>query len=111
MIFKNNFFLFIKKKVRSIYLNSNIYDKKITSKNYNILQYQPSPSLLDCLIKYDKKRINIKNYYLSEIWSSQSLKKKDYNNLHSFFWLFSLDLKSSKKYTQDIILKWIEKKL
>ena len=109
MIFKNNFFLFIKKKVRSIYLNSNIYDKKITSKNYNILQYQPSPSLLDCLIKYDKKRINIKNYYLSEIWSSQSLKKKDYNNLHSFFWLFSLDLKSSKKYTQDIILKWIEK--
>jgi len=29
--------------------------------------------------------------------------------LHSFFWLFSLDLKSSKKITQSVILNWIEK--
>jgi len=35
--------------------------------------------------------------------------KKDYNNLNSFFWLFSLDLKSSKKETQKILLEWIEK--
>ena len=41
----------------------------------------------------------------------QDLKEKDYNNLNSFFWLFSLDLKSSKKDTQNIILQWIEKNI
>ena len=107
MIFKNSF-LFFKRKARLLYLNSNIYNKKISSFNNNLLEYKPNPSLLDCLVKYDKKRINIKNYSLNEIWSNQNLKEKDYNNLNSFFWLFSLDLKSSKKDTQSIILQWIK---
>ena len=55
MIFKNSF-LFIRKKIRSFYLNSNIYDKKISSFNESSLEYKPSPSLLDCLIKYNKKK-------------------------------------------------------
>jgi hypothetical protein len=115
MIFKNllnfinDFFIFIKKKTRSLYLDSNIYNKKISSSNNSSLEYRPSPSLLDCLIKYDKKRINIGNYSLDEIWNNHKLKKKDYKNLNSFFWLFSLDLKSSKKATQNIILQWIDK--
>ena len=115
MIFKNslnfinNFFIFLKKTTNSLYLNSNIYNKKISSYNNNLLEYKPSPSLLNCLIKYDKKRINIDDYFLNEIWNNQNLKEKDYNNLNSFFWLFSLDLKSSKKNTQNIILQWIEK--
>jgi uncharacterized heparinase superfamily protein len=107
--FINNSFVFLKKKTLSLYLNSNIYNKKISIFNNNFLEYRPNPSLLDCLIKYDKKKINIKNYSLNEIWNNQNLKKKDYNNLNSFFWLFSLDLKSSKKDTQNIILQWIEK--
>ena len=37
------------------------------------------------------------------------LSLKDYKNLHSFFWLFSLDLKSSKNDVQSVILEWIEK--
>ena len=109
MILKSNFFLFIKKKTRSLYLNSNIYNKKISLFNNTFLEYRPSPSLLDCLIKYEKKRIKIESYSLNEIWSNQNLKDKDYNNLNSFFWLFSLDLKSSKKNTQNIILQWINK--
>ena len=115
MIFKNllnfinNSFLFLKKKTRSLYLNSNTYNKKISSSNNCYLEYKPSPSLLDCLIKYEKKKINIENYSLNKIWDNKKLKKKDYNNLNSFFWLFSLDLKSSKKNTQNIILQWIEK--
>ena len=109
MIFKNNFFLYIKKKIYSLYLDSNIYDKKISLFNNKLLEYQPSPSLLDCLIKYDKKKINIKNYSLDKIWNNENLKIRDYNNLNSFFWLFSLDLKSSKKETQNIILEWIKK--
>jgi uncharacterized heparinase superfamily protein len=115
MIFKsllnfiNNSFLFLKKNIHSLYLDSNHYNKKISSFNNSSLEYRPSPSLLDCLIKYDKKKINIENYSLNEIWNNQDLKEKDYNNLNSFFWLFSLDLKSSKKDTQNIILQWIEK--
>ena len=108
MIFKN-FFLLLKKKISFIYLNSNIYNKKISSFNDNPLRYSPSPSLLDCLIKYNKKKINIENYSLDKIWINQNLIEKDYDNLNSFFWLFSLDLKSSKKDTQNIILQWIEK--
>ena len=108
MIFKNSF-LFLKKKIRLLYLNSDIYNKKISSFNDNTLRYRPSPSLLDCLIKYNKRKINIKSYSLDKIWADQNLIKKDYDNLNSFFWLFSLDLKSSKKDTQNIILQWIEK--
>jgi len=46
---------------------------------------------------------------MDEIWHNQNLLEKDYANLNSFFWLFSLDLKSSKKDTQNIVLQWIIK--
>ena len=108
MIFRNSFFFF-KKKIRYLYLNSSIYNKKISLFNDGLLKYRPSPSLLDCLVKYNKKKINIENYSLDEIWIDQNLIEKDYDNLNSFFWLFSLDLKSSKKDTQNIILQWIKK--
>ena len=105
----NNSYIFSKKKIRSLYLSSNIYNKRITPSVISALEYYPSPNLLDAIIKYDKKKINIENYSLNKIWDNKNLKKKDYKNLNSFFWLFSLDLRSSKKDTQSIILKWIEK--
>jgi len=107
--FINNSYIFLKKKVHLLYLNSNIYNKKITSSNDSSLEYEPSPSLLDCLVKYDKKKINIENYSLNKIWDNKDLKQRDYKNLNSFFWLFSLDLKSSKKDTQNVLLQWMEK--
>ena len=66
MIFKNllnlinNSFIFLKKTIHSLYLNSNIYNKKISSINIGSLKYKPSPSLLDCLIKYKKKKLILK---------------------------------------------------
>ena len=108
MILKN-YFLFLNKKIRNLYLNSNIYNKKISSFSDCPLRYRPSSNLLDCLIKYSKKKINIKNYSLDEVWVEQNLTEKNYDNLNSFFWLFSLDLKSSKQDTQNIILQWINK--
>ena len=107
--FINNTYLFSKKRICSLYLSSNLYNRKITSTIINSLEYSPNPNLLNSLIKYDKKKINIKNYFLKEIWNNQKLSNKDYKNLNSFFWLFSLDLKSSKKDTQDIILQWVKK--
>jgi len=107
--FINNSYIFSKKKIRSLYLGSNIYNKKITPSFVGSLEYYPSPNLLDSLIKYDKKKINIENYFLNEIWDNEKLKEKDYKNLNSFFWLFSLDLKSSKKDTQNVILQWMDR--
>ena len=107
--FINNSYIFSKKKIHSLYLGSNIYNKKITPSVVGSLIYCPSPNLLDSFIKYDKKKINIENYSLNRIWDNINLKEKDYKNLNSFFWLFSLDLKSSKKDTQNIILQWIKK--
>ena len=106
--FINNTYIFSKKKIRSLYLSSNIYNRKIIPSVLGSLEYQPSPSLLDGLIKYDKKKINIENYSLNKIWDNLNF-KKDYKNLNSFFWLFSLDLRSSKKATQNVILQWIDK--
>ena len=114
MIFKssfnyiNQFFFFLTNKTRNFYLNSNIYNKKISKINIKNLEYKPNPSLLDCLIKYEKKKNKIEDFYLNSIWKSENIKEKDYKKLHSFFWLFSLDLKSSKQSTQTIILNWIE---
>jgi len=114
MFFKNSlnyfgqFFFFISNYIKNIYLNSNIYNKKISRIPNRNIEYKPSPSLLDCLIKYEKKKIKIEDLYLNSVWSNKDLAEKDYKNLHSFFWLFSLDLKSSKKITQSVILNWIE---
>ena len=105
----NNSYVFSKKRIRSLYLSSNIYNKKIIPSIVSSLEYYPSPNLLDSLIKYDKKKINIENYSLNKIWDNKELKEKDYKNLNSFFWLFSLDLRSSKKDTQNVILQWIDK--
>ena len=105
----NNSYIFSKKRIRTLYLSSNIYNQKITPPVVSSLEYYPSPNLLDSLIKYNKKKINIENYSLNKIWDNKELKEKDYKNLNSFFWLFSLNLKSSKKDTQNVILQWINK--
>jgi uncharacterized heparinase superfamily protein len=114
MIFRNSlnyisrFFFFFTNKSRKIYLNSSIYNNKISKIENENLEYKPSPSLLDCLIKYEKKKIKIEDFSLNSIWSNDNINVKDYKKLHSFFWLFSLDLKSSKKSTQLTIENWIE---
>ena len=105
----NNSYIFSKKKLHTLYLSSNIYNRKITSSIFNSLDYYPSPNLLNSLIKYNKKKINIENYSLNKIWDNKNITTIDYKNLNSFFWLFSLDLKSAKKDTQNIISQWIDK--
>ncbi len=63
MIFKNSFnyvnkfFFFINNKTRNLYLNSNIYNRRISKINDKNLEYRPNLSLLDCLIKYEKKKL------------------------------------------------------
>tara|TARA_Y100000590_G_scaffold200054_1_gene227229 strand:+ start:691 stop:2322 length:1632 start_codon:yes stop_codon:yes gene_type:complete len=104
----NEFFFYVSKRIRKIYLRSSLYNKKISKINNNTLYYKPSLKILSCLIKYDKKKYNIEDFYLNSIWKNEKINESDYKKLHSFFWLFTLDLKSSKKLTQSIILNWIE---
>ena len=46
----NQFFFLISNQARKFYLNSKIYNNKISKINDKDLQYTPSPSLLDCII-------------------------------------------------------------
>ena len=104
----NEFFFYTVNQLRKIYLRSSLYNKKISKINNNFLYYKPSLKILSCLIKYDKKKYNIEDFYLNSVWKNNKINDKDYKKLHSFFWLFTLDLKSSKKITQNIIDNWIE---
>ena len=68
MFFKNSlnffyqFFFFISNLIKNFYLNSKIYNKKISKISKRSLDYKPNPSLLDCLIKYEKKKLKLKIY-------------------------------------------------
>ena len=55
----NEFFFYVSKRIRKIYLRSSLYNKKISKINNNTLYYKPSLKILSCLIKYDKKKYNI----------------------------------------------------
>ena len=107
MVYINRFSFDFYNQLRKFYLNSKIYDKKISKVNSKELVYKPSPHLLSSLIKYQKKKFRIEDFFLNEIWESKNISSKEYKNLNSFYWFFSLDLKSSKKTVQSIITNWI----
>ena len=100
------FYFNIKESFKSIYQNSNFYEKKISKTFNNGFEYKPSPHLLSSIIKYQNKKFKIEDFAIDSIWQ-KSLNYKDYEKLNNFFWFFSLDLKSSKKTTQTVIKNWI----
>ena len=107
MIYINRFFFNTLNRLRKYYLQSNLYDRKISKVKNSNFEYKPSPHLLSSLIKYQKKKFRIEDFSLNEIWNDTKINQKEFKNLNNFYWFFSLDLKSSKKTVQDIILNWI----
>ena len=105
----NEFYFIFKNQIRKIYLNSSIYNRKISRVDENVLVYQPSLNILSSLIKYEKQKKKIEDFNIQSIWENKSLKYSDFKKLHSFYWLFSIDLKSSNEVTQSIIANWIKK--
>ena len=105
----NNIYLSFFRYLREIYLNSSIYDKKISIVEGKSLIYKPTLSILSCLIKYDKKKQNIEDFDIETIWNKRGASNGNFVKLQNFFWLFSIDLKSSSKLTQSIIEKWIDR--
>ncbi len=100
------FYFNIRDSFKSIYQNSNFYEKKISKTFDNSFDYKPSPHLLSSIIKYQNKKYKIEDFAIESIWQN-NLSSKDYEKLNNFFWFFSLDLKSSKKTTQTVIKNWI----
>ena len=100
------FYLNIKKSFKSIYQNSNFYEKKISKTFHNSFEYKPSPHLLSSVINYQNKKYKIEDFAIQSIWQN-NLNSKDYEKINNFFWFFSLDLKSCKKTTQTVIKNWI----
>ena len=64
--FIEEFFSLTLNQLRKIYLKSNIYDKKISTIEQHSLSYKPSLSILNCIIKYEKKT-KIEDYYVDAI--------------------------------------------
>ena len=95
----------INNQIRSFYFNSGFYDRKISKIYYKELFYKPSPYLLSSLIKYQTKKIDVNEISAESLWEDKN--NKNFKRLNNFYWFFSLDLKSSKKNTQQIISSWI----
>ena len=108
MVYLSQFFFNILNKLKKFYLNLKIYDKKISKIDDKDLIYKPSPHLLLSLIKYHKKKFRIEDFSIDEIWDKKRLNYKEFKKLNSFYWFFSLDLKSSKKNSQLVISNWIK---
>ncbi len=93
---------------RKIYLNSFLYDKKI-SKIFNVdLKYRPSSYLLKSIVNIQTKKINVDDIVLEDFWTNKKIDENQSKKLNNFFWLFSIDLKSSNSSVQSIIKNWLE---
>ena len=93
---------------RQIYLQSFLYNKKISKFLSKNLEYKPSPHLISSIVNIQTKKYDINDFSLETIWINSKINKKQLNKLNNFFWLFSLDLKSSSISVQKIIKNWIE---
>ena len=60
------FYFNIKNSLKSIYQNSNFYEKKISKTFENSFEYKPSPHLLSSIIKYQSKNTKFKTLLLNQ---------------------------------------------
>ena len=70
---------------RQIYLNSFLYNKKISKILSKNLVYKPSTHLLSSIIKIQTKRFNINDFSLESVWTNKKLDKKQINNIVSLY--------------------------
>ena len=72
-------------RLRKFYLNSSFYNKKISKIDNKNLIYKPSPSLFDCLVKYNKQKNNIDDFDFETIWKIENMNDISKFKLNSFF--------------------------
>ena len=64
---------------RQIYLNSFLYNRKISKILSKNLEYKPSAHLLSSIIKIQTKKFDIKDFSLESVWINEKLDKKQLN--------------------------------
>jgi len=94
-------------KLRNSYFKTSFYNQKISKEIPSKYIYKPSPHIINCLVFFKKKK-KIENLHLSSIWKIDSNNQLEFKNLHNFLWLNTLDIKTSRVVTHNIIEDWIE---
>ena len=95
-------------KLKISYLKSSFYNKKISNNIAPKFNYKPSLHIINSLTSFNKKKIKIENLSLNSLWKLDSKNKLEFQNLHNFLWLISLDIKTNKTSAQTIIENWID---
>ena len=95
-------------RLKNLYFKTNFYNKKISSNIPNKYNYRPSQHIINCLIAFNRKKFRIDQLSLNSIWQTNSKNSDEFKNLHNFLWLLTLDIKTSKLVTQNIIENWID---
>jgi len=103
-----NTYHFFLLKLKNSYFKSNLYNRKISDSSDFKFNYKPSLYIINSLALSNKNKIKIESFSLNSVWQLSSKKKLEFENLHNFLWLSSLDLKTTKSSVQSIIENWID---
>ena len=95
-------------KLKIAYFKTEFYNNKISKNLPSKFNYKPRLHIINSLISFKKKKIKIENFSLNSLWKLSSKNKLEFQNLHNFLWLISLDIKTNKTSTQTIIENWID---
>jgi len=93
--------------IKTYYLKSNFYNKKLITFIPERIFYNPSTYLSASLTNFSNDFYKITDTAPNLLWSVNVNDKLKFENLHSFLWLSRLDRKNSKFITKEIIKSWI----
>jgi len=92
---------------KKIYFSSNHYNKSLESNIPKQVHYNPNPFLLSLITTYPKISFKIREVDPNLFWIED--KKKNAQQLHSFFWFNLIDRKTDGKNIKKIIYIWMLK--
>ena len=95
------------KTLKKLYFSSKNYNKSLKSIAPQQVYYNPNPFLLSIITTYNKKLFKISEIDPNFFWIED--KKKDFKEIHSFFWLNLIDRKTDHKKLKKIIYIWMLK--
>ena len=92
---------------KKIYFSSKNYNKSLETKTPQQVYYNPNPFLLSIITSYSNQPFKISEIDANIFWFED--KKKNTEQLHSFFWLNLIDRKTDYKNLKKIIYIWMLK--
>ena len=92
---------------KKIYFSSKNYNKSLESKTPQQVYYNPNPFLLSIITSYSDQSFKINDIDPNIFW--QEDKKRETEQLHSFFWLNLIDRQTDYKNINKINYIWMLK--